>query len=149
MAKTPKTQQVPSMRAAFISLTAYCPEISQWPTHWQRDTPDIAVGERIVAQFTPFLAHLLASGLARSTLVRHRGNVWLLGGELIRRRYDDDAFARLPAELAIGALLHEDGGPLIWPYISEAEQDAFDGTCRKFYWYLQAVSPGGISRRRL
>jgi hypothetical protein len=33
-------------------------------------------------------------------------------------------------------LLEEDGGPLIFPRITEQEQDSFDATCRKFYRFL-------------
>jgi len=38
-------------------------------------------------------------------------------------------------------LIEEDGGPLIWPAISESEQNAFDATCRKLYQYLNRASP--------
>ena len=34
---------------------------------------------------------------------------------------------------AIAKLIHEDGGPLIWPRITEGEQDSFDATCRRLY----------------
>jgi len=33
-------------------------------------------------------------------------------------------------------LIEEDGGPLIWPRLSETEQNAIDATCRKLYRFL-------------
>ena len=40
---------------------------------------------------------------------------------------------KLPAEKLIFDLLEENGGPLIWPRITEQEQDNFDASCRKLY----------------
>jgi hypothetical protein len=48
----------------------------------------------------------------------------MLGGELIRRRCDDDALARKPGEDALRELIEGGGGPLMWPRISESEQDS-------------------------
>jgi hypothetical protein len=33
--------------------------------------------------------------------------------------------------------IEEEGGPLIWPRISESGQNSFDATCRKLYRFLQ------------
>ena len=41
---------------------------------------DIAIGQQIVAVLTPFLLHLLDQALAKTTLRRHRDNLWSLGG---------------------------------------------------------------------
>ena len=84
MVNSPKTKRSASMPAQAMSL-------AQWPQRWQCDTPDIAVGERILAHFMAFLPHRLPSGRARNTLTRQRDNLCLLGGELIGRRYDDHA----------------------------------------------------------
>jgi len=98
---------------------------------------DIAIGQQIVAMLTPFLLHLLDQGLAKTTVRRHRDNLWSLGGELIRRRYDDDALARRNVKDAVQQLIAGDGGPLIWPRISEAEQDSLDAPCRKLHRFLR------------
>ena len=37
-------------------------------------------------------------------------------------------------------LIEEEGGPLIWPRITEAEQNSFDATCRKLYKYLNSTA---------
>lgn len=94
------------------------------------------MGERIVQYFVPFLLHLLEQKLATKTLHKHRDNIWLLGGEVIRERYEEDKLMKLPVEQLIVKMIHEDGGPLIYPRISETEQESFDATCRKFYRFL-------------
>ena len=100
------------------------------------------VGQKIVQLLTPFLLHLLDQGLAKATVSRHRDNLWSLGGELIRRRYDNDELARQDVKDAIGQLIGHDGGPLMWPRITEAEQDSLDATCRKLdrFWRAAAAA---------
>ena len=127
------------MRAAQATLAEYCPDLAQWPQRWQFDEHDIAAGQRIVEFLTPFLLHLLGEGLATKTLHRHRDHIGMLGGELIRRRYEDDTLKKMPVGRAIATLIEEEGGPLIWPRISEAEQNSFDATCRKLYKYLNSI----------
>ena len=118
-------------------LRQACPDLHEWPKSWHVEPQDIAVGQQIVTALTPFLLHLLDQGLAKTTVRRHRDNIWLLGGELIRRRYDDDALARQDVRAALQQLIHGDGGPLIWPRITESEQDSLDGTCRKLNRFMQ------------
>ena len=117
-------------------LAQYCPDLSNWPESWRFDDPDIPPGERIVQYVKPFLLDLLEQKLATKTLHKHRDNVWLLGGEVIRERYEDERLRKLPVEQAIIKLIHEDGGPLIYPRISELQQESFDATCRKYYRFL-------------
>jgi hypothetical protein len=64
----------------------------------------------------------------------------MLGGEVIRRRQEDTQLSRLPVEKVTFELLEEDGGPLIWPRITEQEQGSFDASCRKLYRFLSTVS---------
>lgn len=91
--------------------------------------------------FTPFLLDLLRRKAAKTTFNRDRNNLWLVGGELIRRRHDDPDLKRLPIDQLVRRLVEEDGGPLIWPHISESEQNAIDATCRKLYRFLnQSIS---------
>ncbi len=106
------------------ALLDYCPDIEDWPKRWLYEESDLASGRRIVEFFKPFLLHLLAQKLAASTLRRHRDHLWMLGGEVIRRRQEDPHLCRLPVEKVTFALLEKDCGPLIWPRITEQEQDA-------------------------
>jgi hypothetical protein len=118
-------------------LRQACPDLDEWPRSWHVEPADIVVGQQIVQVLTPFLLHLLDQGLARTTVRRHRDNLWSLGGELIRRRYDDDEIARQDVEGALRQLIEGDGGPLMWPRISESEQDSLDATCRKLNRFMR------------
>ena len=122
------------------TLAQYCADLAQWPQRWQIDEQDIAVGQHIVEFLTPFLLHLLNEPLATKTLHRHRDHLWMLGGELIARRHEDDNLKKMPVGKAIAELIEEDGGPLIWPGITEAEQTSFDATCRKLYKFLNSTA---------
>ncbi len=121
-----------------VVLAKYCPDLATWPERWQFDEHDIAPGQNIVECFKPFLVHLIGQSLAAKTIKRHRDNLWLLGGELIRRRYEDAKLSKMPAHKAITELIMQDGGPLIWPRITEADQDSLNGTCRKLYKFLNS-----------
>lgn len=118
------------------ALANYCPDLANWPGSWEIGDGDTIIGEQIVETLKPFLIDLLAQGLARKTLVRHRDNVWLLGGEMIRRRYDDPDSSKLSVVELLVELIEEDGGPLLWPSLTESEQDSFDATCRKLYRFM-------------
>ena len=127
------------MRPAPESLAQYCPDLEEWPRRWGYEESDWPPGEAMVEFFKPFLLHLLEQDLARKTLHRHRDNLWLLGGEWIRRRYDDPKLKKMPVAKAIDELVDEEGGPLIFPTITETEQNEFDATCRKLYKFLNAA----------
>ena len=118
------------------SLRRACPDLDEWPQRWQYEAADLAPGAAIIATFKPFLLDLLRRKVSKTTFNRDRGNLWQVGGELIRRRHDDPDLKRLTIERLIGRLIEQDGGPLIWPRISEIEQNAIDATCRKLYRFL-------------
>ena len=61
----------------------------------------------------------------------------MLGGEVVRRRHEDTELYKQPVQTLIFNLIEEEGGPLIWPRISESQQNSFDATCRKLYRFLQ------------
>jgi hypothetical protein len=86
--------------------------------------------------FRPFLRELLNSPLSRTTLRRHRDNIWALGGEVIRRVQMDSGLRRRPIEQVILNLIDNDGGPLLSHGEAEAEQRSFDATCRKLFRFL-------------
>lgn len=128
------------------ALLDYCPDIEDWPKRWSYEESDLVPGQRIVEFFKPFLLHLSAKKLAPSTLRRHRDHLWMLGGEVIRRRQEDPHLCRQPIEKVAFALLEEEGGPLIWPRITEQEQDSFDASCRKFYRFLTTAHDNQIQQ---
>ena len=104
------------------------------------------MGQQVVELLTPFLLHLLNQGLAKATVSRHRDNLWTLGGELIRRRYDDEELAKQDVKAAIGHLIGRDGGSLMWPRITEAQQDSLDATCRKLERFWRAAAAANASK---
>lgn len=122
-----------------------CPDLHKWPRSWHIEPADIAVGQQIVQALTPFLLHLLNQGQAKTTVRRHRDNLWLLGGEIIRRRHDDDALARQDVTDALSQLIEADGGPLMLPRISQSEQDSLDATCRKLYRFVRSSATASPS----
>lgn len=120
------------------ALAKLCPDLQNWPQSWCIESPDIALGEHIVTFIKPFLLHLLGQDLATKTLRRHRDHLWMLGGEIIRRRHEDSTLRRISIENILLHLLSDEGGPLIWPRLSEEQQEAFDATCRKLHRFLYA-----------
>jgi len=121
------------------------PDLDDWPRSWHVEPADILMGQQIVQLLTPFLPQLLEQGLAKATFRRHRDNLWTLGGELIRCRYDDDELAKAPVKRALRQLIGDDGAPLIWPRITEAQQDSLGATCRKLHRYLRESAAGDSS----
>jgi hypothetical protein len=135
---------VPAQQGAADPLLSYCPDLDQWPGSWAYEARDIPYGLRIVECFTPFLREMLALSLSRKTLRLHRDNIWVLGGEVIRRVQMDSRLRRRPAEQVVLDFIGDDGGPLLSHDQSEAEQHSFDATCRKLFRFL---TDPGISRR--
>lgn len=113
----------------------------QWPESWAGHSGDRPLGERIVCALRPFLAALVSSSFAETTLRRHFANAWMLGGQIVRAASDDSAVFRLDGRELLLEFVDDEGGPLLWPRCSEAEQRSFDGTCRKLFGYL-AGEPG-------
>jgi hypothetical protein len=122
--------------AGAATLEQFYPDLANWPELWKVEHSDIAIGQRIVVLIQPFLLDLLQHGLAHNTLARHRNHIQMLGGEIIRRRHDDPALAKQPVQDLLFNLIEDDGGPLIWPRITESAQNSFDATCRKLYRFL-------------
>ena len=125
---------LPAQQGAADPLQSYCPDLDQWPGSWAYEARDIPYGLRMMECFTPFLREMLA--LSRKTLRQRRDNIWLLGGEVIRRVQMDSGLRRRPAEQVVLDLIGDDGGPLLSHGQSEAEQRSFDATCRKLFRFL-------------
>ena len=118
------------------ALATLCPDLDNWPHTWRYQQCDIALGEGLLVCFRAFLLHLLDQDLATKTLRRHRDHLWMLGGEIIRRSQEEPTLAHKPTETLLLRFVDDDCGPLIWPRISEQQQNAFDATCRKLYQFL-------------
>jgi hypothetical protein len=117
-------------------LDKLCPDLANWPKLWEIDHGDLAIGQRIVKSIQPFVLDLLQQGLTDKTLARHRDHLQMLGGEIVRRHYEDTDLAKQSARQLLLTFVDDDGGPLMWPRITESAQNAFDATCRKLYRFL-------------
>src|ERR1700733_1658325 len=110
-----RPDSLPAQQIAADPLQSYCPDLDHWPGSWAYEPRDIPPGLWMVECFKPFLRELLALSLSRKTLRLHRDHIG------------------------------DDGGPLLSNGQSEAEQRAFDATCRKLFRFLTAPA---ISRRQ-
>ena len=119
-------------------LAAFCPDLSTWADSWCCEDRDIIPGGQLVTLFKPFLIHLLGEGLTRPTRNRHRDNLWLLGGEIIRDIIETPKLRKRPVEELLRDVIVDGEGPLIHSGTSEAEQNSFDSTCRKLHRFLTA-----------
>jgi hypothetical protein len=122
--------------AKTLAPNPLCPDWAHWPRLWQVYPEDLATGQEIVQILQPFAMHLLQHGLTLKTRQRHLDHLQMLGGEIIRRRHQDPSLAKLPIQELLLNLIEDDGGPLIWPRITESAQNAFDCTCRKLYRFI-------------
>ena len=125
-------------RSATLSpcdASAYCKGLDGWAQSWMGLEKDLPPGEALVACFRPFIEHLASSGLAPRTIRRHVGNLWLLGGEIVRDLNYNPSLRKKTAEHLLRHAVYEDGGPLIHNG-SEEDQRSLDATCRKFHRFL-------------
>ena len=107
-----------------------------WPGAWKGMDGDVATGRKIVDGMRPFVVALIAEGMSRSAINRHMGDLWLLGGEIIARIHRDVGLKRKTGQDLLRAFVDDDGGPLCRHNTTEAEQRAFDCTCRKLHQFL-------------
>ena len=115
--------------------SAYCKDLDRWARSWMGLEKDLPPGEALVACFRPFIEHLASSGLAPRTIRRHVGNLWLLGGEIIRDLNYHPSQRKKTAEQLLRNAVYDDGGPLIHNG-SEEDQRSLDATCRKLHRFL-------------
>ena len=137
LAIVPAETSVPVESSGDAALLAIaCPDLDDWPLRWRYVDADIAPGRAIVAVFKLFLLDLLHRKVSKTTFNRDRDNLWQAGGAMIQCRHGDPALMRLAIDTLIRDMIEEDGGPLLWPRVSDSEQNALDATCRKLYRFL-------------
>ena len=110
--------------------------IDGWPASWSYEARNESFGRELVRALRPFLASIASSSLAETTLRRHFANAWQLGGEVVRAASQDSVLVRLEGPELLLRFVDEEGGPILSSYASEAEQRAFDSTCRKVFKFL-------------
>ncbi len=135
MAKAKTSRINRNAKLSPCDASAYCKDLDRWARSWMGLEKDLPPGEALVACFRPFIEHLASSGLAPRTIRRHVGNLWLLGGEIIRDLNYDPSLRKKTAEQLLRHAVYDDGGPLIHNG-SEEDQRCLDATCRKLHRFL-------------
>ena len=133
-AKTSKVNRA-ATSASSSDVSPYCRDLDNWPRSWMGLEKDLPLGEELVACLRPFIEHLASSSLSPKTIRRHVGNLWMLGGEIIRDLNYDPSLRKMAADRLLRNVIHEDGGPLIHNG-SQEEQRSLDSTCRKLHRFL-------------
>ena len=114
--------------------------MNDWPNRWAGDDSDLPIGGKIVQTMHSFLLAMMEDGLAPTTINRHLDNLWFFGGEIICRVHDERKLKQASGDELILRFVDEEGGPLSKHLSTEEEQKPFDGTCRKFYRFLEKAS---------
>jgi hypothetical protein len=144
----PKTSTINQSRPAEEpDLSAFYPDLDDWPRSWRGTDDDILPGERIVDCFRPFLRHM-AARYSRKTIRKHAGNLWVLGGEIIRDLYESPRLRKASIETVLFDVV-QGGGPLPHHWTSQDQLQSFESTCRKLSEFLQRqreAPPAGAPR---
>ena len=118
------------------ALSKTLASLVRWPESWKATEADIPLGLELVEIFSNFLTELYLQGLSTRTINRHRGNLWVLGGEVIRRRSSQLGAREMGSLQILADYVSNDGGPLLFLGSTDAEQSRFDGTCRQLSDFL-------------
>ena len=105
----------------------------EWPNTWQVDEPDLPYGEGLFPEFKPFVTRLITiEQLSASSINRHLGYLFLLGGELIGQINYLEEKPRLSPVTCLDQSIDEEGRPLC-RHVADYQQVHYDATCRKLY----------------
>jgi len=112
-------------------------DCDKWPKQWMGMDEDVPYGKGIVEAMRPFIEALIEEGLSDRILQKHAGNLWLLGGEIIREVSMDEEYDVTTPVDKLRESIGPDDGPLCRHINSEGEQLSFDATCRKLHRFLE------------
>jgi hypothetical protein len=107
-----------------------CLDIDHWPHAWRVESEDIARGNVMVDLFKVFLTHQLSLTRSRKTLRVHRDNLHALGGQMIRIWHEQPHLRKRGILRMLLEAIGDDGGPIVYPPLTEAHQRSFDSTCK-------------------
>jgi len=114
--------------------------MNEWPASWAGTAADEPVGRALVLRLRPFMRYLHKKKLSAKTVRRHLDNLWIIGGEIIRRiGYEPTA----PMEPANDLLLEAIAGgeaPLVHD-LTDGQQATLDATARRLLHFLSAQDP--------
>jgi len=120
-------------------LETLSPDFEDWPRRWMGVEEDLAYGKKLLEEIRPFAEHLFSSGLTDKTIKKHLANLWLLGGELVRKVSDDEEYDMSPRKLLLDSI-DSYGGPPCRHLHTWSEQKSFDSTCKKLYRFMKNYS---------
>lgn len=109
--------------------------MEDWPKSWAGTDEDEPVGRDLVAALRPFMTYLQQQELSRRTLRCHLDNLWLIGGETIRKLDDEPGLRDKPAYELLLASIQGGEAPLVGD-LTEEQQGALDATARKLLKFL-------------
>jgi hypothetical protein len=116
---------------------AFANLMEQWPASWAGCQVDEAPGRRLVDEFRPFMAYLMAEGLSPNTVRRHLDTLWAIGGAVIRQCNDEPELRPKSARTLLLDVTDLGEAPLLH-HATEAEQLSADATARRRLKFLLA-----------
>ena len=143
----PRQPEMTRTSKPITAITDACPEFPDWPRRWMGVDEDVPYGLGILEVFAPFIQKMIDDGRARKTIVTHCTNLWLLGGEIIRRVALYNEYHIEPHRMVMNSV-GPDGGISCRHLDCEAHVSSYDGTCRRLYRFLQEQGRAGQSRGR-
>ena len=120
-------------------ITAIVPTFYEWPDSWKYVEQDHLYGKRILEHFEAFALHMISKKLSKKTITTHLNNLWLAGGELIRKISNEEDYEMNPVDLILENF-GDCGGPFCRHLNSPAEENSYDSTGRKFYRFMKESS---------
>ena len=118
-----------------VDLDVLLARMEEWPASWAGSAADESVGRALVLSLQPFITYLHEQKLSPKTVRRHLDNLWVIGGEIIRRLHNVPSLRKKSAnELLLDAVAAGEA-PLV-QQLTEAEQATLDATARKLLRFL-------------
>jgi hypothetical protein len=114
--------------------------MEKWPASWAGVDEDKPSGERLLVELRPFIANLIAEGLSAKTVRRHLDNLWVIGGEVVRKFNDEPKLRHVPARRLLLDAVGFGEAPLL-SHATEAGQRSADATARKLRKFLLVTEP--------
>jgi len=109
--------------------------MDRWPKSWAVIPKDEAVGRDLTDLMRPFLEHLHQQNLSAKTLRSHLDNLWLIGGEVIRKLHDYSALRKKNSRTLLLDAISGEEAPLIADF-TERQQRSVDATAGKLLRFL-------------
>lgn len=118
-----------ALRSSMLALMA------PWPQSWAGAPRDIQFGEGIADAMRPFIEHLCTQHFAPKTIRRHVDACWVIGGEVIRRLYDEPGLRKRKPDAVLLETIADGEAPLVRG-AAEDQQNRFDATARRLLRFL-------------